>query len=108
MKKFLFPFPREYFPAPNANRMKNTGDLKLARESFFENKPNNLTWLLSSRFTWMNKFSHNLSSIIEVGAGTGFSKEFIHNKEALTQQVEELSNNLEVISQGPVLAVIRL
>lgn len=60
--------------------MSNTGDTELSRKYFFEGKNNNLTMLLSNRYYWMNNHIKPNHKGIEVGAGTGVSKEFIENK----------------------------
>ncbi|MDA8771258.1 class I SAM-dependent methyltransferase [Candidatus Pelagibacter bacterium] len=55
-------------------------DTKKARELYFSNKSNNLKFLLEKRFSWMNDFIKEDHVGIEMGSGTGFSKEFIKNK----------------------------
>lgn len=59
------------------NRMKDEGNVVSARKYYFENKSNNLKFLLKKRFTWMNDFINEHDTGIEVGCGTGISKEFI-------------------------------
>ena len=55
-------------------------DTKKARELYFSDKSNNLKFLLEKRFSWMNDFIKEDHVGIEMGSGTGFSKEFIKNK----------------------------
>ena len=55
-------------------------DTKKARELYFSDKSNNLKFLLEKRFSWMNGFIKEDHVGIEMGSGTGFSKEFIKNK----------------------------
>ncbi len=62
------------------NRMKSIANTKIAREMYFSSKSQNLRYLLSTRFTWMNEFINKDDIGIEVGSGAGFSKEFIKNK----------------------------
>ncbi len=62
------------------NRMKSIANTKIAREMYFSSKSQNLRYLLSTRFTWMNEFINKDDIGIEVGSGAGFSKEFINNK----------------------------
>ena len=38
------------------NRMKSIANTKIAREMYFSSKSQNLRYLLSTRFTWMNEF----------------------------------------------------
>jgi len=59
------------------NRMKYEGDTLRARTNFFNNVSKNLHFLLENRFIWMNRFIQNSDKGIEVGAGTGVSKDFI-------------------------------
>ena len=60
--------------------MKSIANTKIAREMYFSSKSQNLRYLLSTRFTWMNEFINKDDIGIEVGSGAGFSKEFINNK----------------------------
>ena len=62
------------------NRMQSIANTKVARETYYSNKYNNVKFLLSKRFGWMNKFIKELDNGIEVGSGAGFSKDFIKNK----------------------------
>ncbi len=69
----------EYFPSHEENRMINEGDLESAREFFLSRRPNNLFFLLRSRFEWMNEYVDGKEVALEVGAGAGFSREFVSN-----------------------------
>ena len=72
---------RKYKPRDHGeNRMKHEGDVLLARENFYLNSNSNLRFLLSKRYSWMNDFIEEDDIGIEVGCGTGISKEFIINK----------------------------
>lgn len=71
--------PATFFPDHNENRMKSEGDLKSARQRFLTERPTNLNFLLEQRFSWMNEFLDNKTSVYELGCGCGFSKEFIKN-----------------------------
>ena len=62
------------------NRMQSIANTKIARETYYSNKYNNVKFLLSKRFGWMNKFIKESDYGIEVGSGAGFSKDFIKNK----------------------------
>lgn len=62
------------------NRMNFEGDTLRARKNFYNNVSNNLYYLLENRFSWMNEFIQNTDKGIEVGAGTGVSKEFIKSE----------------------------
>jgi SAM-dependent methyltransferase len=69
---------KTYKPVHAENRMKHEGDVQRARTLFYERgKRGNLYFLLSKRFGWMNEFIHAEDRGIEVGCGTGVSKEFI-------------------------------
>ena len=67
------------FPKEN-NRMKSIANTKIAREIYYSGKSNNVKFLLSKRFGWMNQFIKDSEHGIEVGSGAGFSKDFIKNK----------------------------
>tara|TARA_B100000579_G_scaffold395201_1_gene373066 strand:- start:49 stop:855 length:807 start_codon:yes stop_codon:yes gene_type:complete len=67
------------FPKEN-NRMKSIANTKIAREIYYSGKSNNVKFLLSKRFGWMNQFIKDSEHGVEVGSGAGFSKDFIKNK----------------------------
>ena len=69
-----------YFPDTKDNLMNNVGDLLSARNRFIKEKPTNLVFLLSKRYKWMNKYINGKKTVYELGAGAGFSKFFIKNK----------------------------
>jgi SAM-dependent methyltransferase len=77
--------PRTYFPDHAQNRMDSEGDLPAARADFFAKQPNNLKLLLKNRYGWMEKYIKNNSIAVEVGAGSGFSAEFIKRDIILTE-----------------------
>ena len=60
------------FPKEN-NRMKSIANTKIAREIYYSGKSNNVKFLLSKRFGWMNQFIKDSEHGIEVGSGAGFS-----------------------------------
>lgn len=68
---------KPYMAKHDENRMMHEGDVAQAREKFFSMKTQNLRFLLEKRYTWMNHHIKAESAGIEVGAGAGFSKEFI-------------------------------
>ncbi len=59
--------------------MKSEGDIAAARDVFFDKRPTNLRFLLHKRFSWMNEYCDGKESILEVGAGAAFTKEYIKN-----------------------------
>ena len=73
------------------NKMKYVGNVKNAISDFESKKNNNLLFLLKYRFSWMNKYIKKKVIGIEVGAGAGFSKYFIKNKNLLITDI--LDNN---------------
>lgn len=75
MKKPIF-LRTTFKPSHKDNRMKHEGDVQAARTHFFK-APNNLRQLLKHRYDWMNKYIKKDQLGIEVGSGTGLSKEFI-------------------------------
>jgi len=105
---------KTYFPAHMENRMKNEGDLESAREFFLKHRPTNLNFLLTERYGWMNPYLEGKEKLIEVGAGAGFSKEFITNKNLkitdfkkypwIDQEVDALNPPFESNSLDAVIA----
>ena len=77
----------------NENRMKNFGNIKEALKSFEENKNKNLYFALKQRFDWMNKYIKQDDIGLEVGAGPGFSKKFILNKNLKTSDLTDDQHN---------------
>ena len=63
-----------------SNRMKKIGDVENAINEFKKKRNKNLDFLLKKRFSWMKKFIDEKNTGLEVGAGGGFSKNFIKNK----------------------------
>ena len=86
IKKPIF-FSKEYFPLKAENRMSNVGNVEKARDFFFSNRPPNLEFLLKKRYAWMNAFIKEGDKGIEVGCGSGFSKNFISSREFLLTDV---------------------
>ncbi len=69
---------KAYTPSHQENKMKHEGDVVRARNNFYEKgKRGNLYFLIKSRFEWMNQFIQEDEVGLEVGCGTGVSKEFI-------------------------------
>ena len=62
------------------NRMKDEGNVLNARALFYSAKTKNLKFLLKNRYDWMNFYINPENIGIEIGAGTGISKEFIKCK----------------------------
>ena len=62
------------------DRMSNVGAVEKVIENFEKDQNKNLKFLLSKRYSWMNKFIKDNDIGLEVGAGAGLSKKFILNK----------------------------
>ena len=80
---------------PESNRMKKIGDVKNAIEAFKIKKNKNLFFLLNNRFSWMKNFIDENEKGLEVGAGAGFSKYFIKNKDFLISDIQN-HNHLDL------------
>ena len=55
----------------------------------------NLIFLLNRRFSWMKNFIDENEKGLEVGAGAGFSKYFIKNKDFLISDIQN-HNHLDL------------
>ena len=66
------------------SKIRNTGDVENARKIFYSKKNKNLYFLLKKRYDWMNSYIEGDQYGIEVGSGSGLSKEFINSKNYLT------------------------
>jgi ubiquinone/menaquinone biosynthesis C-methylase UbiE len=71
---------KTYKPKHEENLMKNEGDVAGARAFFFSTKHNNLRHLLHNRYNWMNSYIKKGDKGIDLGCGSGLSKEFIKSK----------------------------
>ena len=95
-KKIQFP--------KKSNRMKAIANTKIARELYYSSKSNNLRFLLSKRFGWMNRFIDRNDHGIEVGSGAGFTKDYIENKNLKLTDLNEDSHldykNIDAQSTG--------
>ena len=74
----------EFKPKHSSNKMKNEGDVVLARKIFLNEKKNNLEFLLYKRFNWMNRYIKKGSKVIDLGSGAGLIEFFIKEKILLT------------------------
>jgi SAM-dependent methyltransferase len=73
---------REPYRADHSeNRMKHEGDVGRAREYFYSTGANNLKRLIQNRFEWMNEYITRDAVGVEVGCGTGVSKDYVKAKE---------------------------
>lgn len=54
-------------------------DVEKIRLDFLNRRPPNLEFLVRKRYTWMNQFIKPDQHGVEVGCGTGLSKEYIHS-----------------------------
>tara|TARA_A100001015_G_scaffold63944_1_gene70584 strand:+ start:4516 stop:5325 length:810 start_codon:yes stop_codon:yes gene_type:complete len=72
------------------NRMNSIADTKIARKMYYSRKCKNIEFLLKKRFSWMNNFIKETDKGIEVGAGAGFSRDFIKNKNL---KLSDMSND---------------
>ncbi|MCM8776169.1 MAG: class I SAM-dependent methyltransferase [Candidatus Omnitrophica bacterium] len=78
-----------YTPTPAEDRMENAGNLKRAREYYYSKRPTNLCYLIRQRFLWMNEYCNDKGSVIELGSGAAFSKDFIANPSFKTTDYEK-------------------
>jgi SAM-dependent methyltransferase len=80
---------RPYAPRHDENRMAHEGDTHRARAYFFDKAPQNLKVLLKHRYEWMNRFIGSDDLGVEVGCGTGISREFIRSKRYFLSDVSD-------------------
>ena len=66
-----------YKASHEENRLKDEGNVAKARLNFLEHRPPNLTFMLEGRYLWMNDLIQPGDKVVEVGCGSGLSKEFI-------------------------------
>ena len=67
----------EYKAKHSENLLSDEGDVVKARLSYLEKPPSNLKFMLEGRYLWMNGYIRPGDQVIEVGCGSGLSKEFI-------------------------------
>lgn len=68
---------KKYNSKHEENKLNHEGDVVYAREFYYAKKPANLKFLLKNRYEWMNKYIKKGDKVLEVGCGTGISKDFI-------------------------------
>ena len=68
---------KEYKAEHSENRMEHEGDVVYARKNYYKYKPGNLIFLFKGRYEWMNKYIGKGDKVLEVGCGTGISKDFL-------------------------------
>ena len=71
------------------NRMTNVAATEDVIKNYKKGKNQNLDYLLSKRFGWMNNFIQRSEVGLEVGAGAGLSKQFILNKNLKTSDFSD-------------------
>src|SRR5207248_570297 len=71
---------RTYLPCHDQNLMQHEGDTVRARRAYFDGGSPNLRQLLRQRYEWMNRFIDQEDVGVDLGCGTGLSKEFIRAK----------------------------
>ncbi len=67
----------------STNRMKIVANIQKAIIEFKKDKNRNLNFLLFKRFNWMNNYISENDNGLEVGAGAGFTRKYIKNKNFL-------------------------
>lgn len=82
---------KTFFPNHDENRMKNEGNIELARKMFFIKPSNNVRFLLKNRFEWITHFIKEKKVIIELGSGAGLIKEFIKEPNITLTDVKKYS-----------------
>jgi SAM-dependent methyltransferase len=78
---------KKFIPAHADNRMAHEGNLEYQRQYFLSKKNQNMNFLLSKRFEWMEKFIDSAEYGLEVGSGFGASKFFISNRNFILSDV---------------------
>jgi len=66
-----------YHPPSDGNRMQHVGDCHRARERYFKRPTANLEFVVRHRYEWMNAFIEPSWTGVELGAGSGLSREII-------------------------------
>jgi len=76
-----------YFPSHDQNRMQLEGNVEVARNNFISTRFRNLDYLLKARYEWMNEYLSQGMTIVEVGAGAGFSELYLKIKPILSDAI---------------------
>ncbi len=84
-KMFL---PKSYTPLPQETLIRVEGGVRQARQLFLKNRPNNLSFLLKTRYQWMKPYLAG-NHIFELGSGAGFSKIILDDSRITLTDVEE-------------------
>ena len=95
---------RAFEPINGASSMAHAGDLKNAREIYIRGLNRNLNFLLSRRFSWMNRFVTKNDEGLELGSGISASKDFIKCKKFYTSDFTDSKwldySNIDALDTG--------
>lgn len=73
-----------YRPTHDQNRMRNEGNVEIARKLFYEGRNRNLVFLLDQRFRWMQRFiDPDRAEGVELGCGQGYGKDVLRARSYL-------------------------
>lgn len=78
-----------FHPAPNASRMRESGDLTSARQTYWERPSRNLHYLLRRRYEWCNDFVSPDHDGVELAAGIGAARDFVRCRSLLLTDIED-------------------
>jgi SAM-dependent methyltransferase len=79
---------KPYFPEHSSNLMSDEGNVENARVRFLKSRFRNLDYLLSTRYSWMNRYIRRGMNVIEIGCGAGLSPLYISEKVLLTDAAD--------------------
>lgn len=76
-----------YRPSSLQSHMANQGGVAFARDAYFSRRPGNLRYLLKKRYEWMNGYIQPSDTVLELGAGAGFSREFLYTDKLVLSDI---------------------
>lgn len=92
-----------FFSDSAQHRLRHAGNLVASREAFDRSRFNNLDYLLRARYRWMQQWIKPGDTVVEIGAGAGFSRSYLTGKVILTDVVA--NRWLDVAMDGGAMAL---
>jgi len=100
MKKPLF-LGNTYYADNTVSETSSVVSLGAVRKDYYDNKVNNLVYLVKQRYEWMNEYINENSIGLEFGSGHGLSKDIIKSKNFVTSDVcqyEWIDENIDALN----------
>lgn len=83
--------PKNYTPARHNRKAAGTSEIAESHARYFQQVPNNIRYLVRSRYEWMRPYLEGKGKIVELGAGAGFSRDIFPDNQIILTDVTDFS-----------------